>query len=221
MTTAVQSNAVDFTALTPQQAAAKSQTSASEDRFLKLLVTQLKNQDPLNPMDNAEMTTQLAQISTVSGIEKLNGTLQSLTASYAATQSLQATSMLGQGVLVPGAYLDLKDGLATGGVALGGPADKVVVSIADANGKVLERVDLGPQPSGVANFAWDGETTEGKAPSGRYVFSVTATRGDAKVEVAPLAYGVVTAVAPSTSGTSVTVGDLGTVALSDVKQIVR
>ncbi len=221
MTTAVQNNGVDLTALTPQQSAAKSATSASEDRFLKLLVTQLKNQDPLNPMDNAEMTTQLAQISTVGGIEKLNGTLQGLVASYAATQSLQATSMLGQGVLVPGAALTLQGGSATAGVSLAAPADKVVVSISDANGVLRERVDLGPRAAGVASFAWDGRTEAGQVADGRYTFTVAATRGDAKVETTPLAYGRVTAVAPAASGTSVTLGELGTVPLADVRQIVR
>jgi flagellar basal-body rod modification protein FlgD len=221
MTTAVQSTGVDFTALTPQQDTAKSVTSASEDRFLKLLVTQLKNQDPLNPMDNAEMTTQLAQISTVSGIEKLNGTLQSLAASYAATQSLQATSMLGQGVLVPGSSLTLQNGSAVGGVTLSAPADKVIVSISDASGVLMERVDIGPQPAGVASFGWDGSTEQGKAADGRYTFSVAAVRGDTKIETTPLAYGRVTAVAPAATGASVTVGDLGTVALGDVKQIVQ
>jgi flagellar basal-body rod modification protein FlgD len=221
MTTAVQSTGVDFTALTPQQDAAKSVTSASEDRFLKLLVTQLKNQDPLNPMDNAEMTTQLAQISTVSGIEKLNGTLQSLAATFGATQALQATSMLGQGVLVPGSALTLQNGSAVGGVTLSAPADKVIVSISDASGVLMERVDIGPQPAGVASFGWDGSTEQGKAADGRYTFSVSAMRGDTKIETTPLAYGRVIAVAPAATGASVTVGDLGTVALGDVKQIVQ
>jgi flagellar basal-body rod modification protein FlgD len=221
MTTAVQSSGVDLTTLTPQPGATKNATSASEDRFLKLLVTQLKNQDPLNPMDNAEMTTQLAQISTVGGIEKLNTTLQALAASYAATQSLQASSMLGQGVLIPGSGLALQEGMAVGGLTLSAPADRVVVSIADASGTVLDRVDLGPQAAGVASFGWDGATAQGQASDGRYSFTVAATRGAAKVETSPLAYGRVTAVAPSATGASVTVGELGTVALSEVKQIVR
>lgn len=221
MATAVQNSALDFTALNGQKNAARSATAASEDRFLKLLVTQLKNQDPLNPMDNAEMTTQLAQISTVGGIEKLNGTLHALAASYAATQALQATSMLGQGVLVPGAALTLAEGAAVGGVALGGPADKVIVAISDANGTLLERVDLGPKPAGVAGFGWDGTSGDRKVADGRYTFTVTATRGDARVEAAPLAYGRVTAVSPAAEGASVTVGELGTVPLADVRQIVR
>ncbi len=221
MTTAVQNSGLDLTALATQQSGAKSDISASEDRFLKLLVTQLKNQDPLNPMDNAQMTTQLAQISTVSGIEKLNGTLQSLAATFGATQALQATSMLGQGVLVPGSGITLKGGNAIGGVSLAQPADKVIVSVADANGVLQERMDIGPHPAGAVSFSWDGSTEQGKAADGRYTFTVTALRGDAKVDATALAYGRVTAVSPSAGGASVTVGELGTVALGDVRQIVQ
>src|SRR3990167_8514165 len=79
-------------------AAGTNATSDAQDRFLKLLVAQLKNQDPLNPMDNAQITTQMAQISTVSGIDKLNSTLQSMAAAFNAGQSLQATAMIGHGV---------------------------------------------------------------------------------------------------------------------------
>ncbi len=75
--------------------AAKPGTDDPQDRFLKLLVTQMKNQDPLNPLDNAQGTSQLAQISTVSGIEKLNTTIQAMANSFAAGQSLQAASMIG------------------------------------------------------------------------------------------------------------------------------
>src|SRR6266581_9760134 len=76
-------------------------TENIQDRFLKLLVTQMKNQDPLNPMDNAQVTTQLAQISTVSGIDKLNATLQTMVSGFDASQSLAAANMIGRGVLVP------------------------------------------------------------------------------------------------------------------------
>src|SRR6187402_1594564 len=71
----------------------------SEQRFLKLLVTQLNNQDPLNPMENAELTSQLAQMSTVSGIEKLNSTLSGLVSQTGSNQVLQAASLIGYNVL--------------------------------------------------------------------------------------------------------------------------
>lgn len=204
-----------------QQKSAASEMGATEDRFLKLLVTQLKNQDPLNPLDNAQVTSQMAQLSTVSGIEKLNATLQSLAASYTATQSMQATSMIGHGVLVPGAAINLQSGAAVAGVELAQPADKVVVSIHDASGKVLQQVDIGPQAAGVAAFQWDGATDSGTAADGAYTFSVKATRGTQKVDAGPLAFGQVSAVSPTAQGAVLSIAGLGNVALSDIKQVVK
>src|SRR5512146_862467 len=100
-----------------------------QDRFLKLLVTQMKNQDPLNPLDNAQVTSQLAQISTVNGIEKLNTTIQAMATSFAAGQSLQAAGMIGRDVLVPAPTLRLAGGSALFGVDLAQAADQVKVSI--------------------------------------------------------------------------------------------
>ena len=99
-------------------AANSNSVANTQDRFLKLLVTQMKNQDPLNPMDNAQVTSQMAQLSTVSGIDKLNTTLQALSSSMTASQSLQAATMIGHGVLTPGSSLDLLNGVAIGGVQL-------------------------------------------------------------------------------------------------------
>src|SRR3990172_2141446 len=95
--------------------ATKTAAQEQEDRFLKLLVTQMKNQDPLNPLDNAEVTSQMAQLSTVSGIEKLNTTLQAMSSSFASSQSLQAAGMIGRSVLAPGSSLSLQNGAAVGG----------------------------------------------------------------------------------------------------------
>ncbi len=208
-------------AQTPQATAAKS-AKDSQDRFLTLLVTQLKNQDPLNPMDNAQVTSQLAQISTVEGIGKLNTTLEALVGSYTAMQSLQATGMLGHHVLVPGNSLSLANGSAVGGVVLNGPADHVVVSVSNASGQLLQQVDLGAQAAGVLPFQWDGSLSQGgTAANGAYTFSVTATQAGASVATSPLAYGAVTGVTPSPNGTTVTVGGLGTFAYNDVNQVLQ
>src|SRR5690606_21641258 len=78
---------------------AKSAAQEAQDRFMTLLVTQMKNQDPLNPMDNAQVTSQLAQLSTVTGIDKLNNTMEALIGSVQSSQSMQASSMIGRVVL--------------------------------------------------------------------------------------------------------------------------
>ncbi len=201
-------------------AAGKPGTEEAQDRFLKLLVTQLKNQDPLNPMDNAQITSQMAQISTVSGIDKLNSTLLSMAAGFSAAQSLQATAMIGHMVLVPGSVLELQNGKAEGGVELMQAADKVVVSIRDGAGTVLHKVDLGQQPAGVISFQWDGVIDSGaSAASGNYSFAVEATQGGKKIDATALALGLVGGVMQSKKGVALNVNGLGAVVLADVKQV--
>ena len=192
----------------------------TEDRFLKLLTTQLRNQDPLNPMDNAQMTSQLAQMSTVSGIEKLNTTMNSLVESFGASQSMQAASMIGKSVLVPGAQLALSGGLALGGVSLSENADQLKIQIMDSTGKVIQTQDLGSQKAGVVNFAWDGKDDAGTAvPDGIYQISVQALRGGEKVSADALQVGTVSALVRSGSGFLLDLGALGRVDFNTVQQI--
>src|SRR6476620_6842721 len=82
--------------------AAEGSVEADQDKFMTLLVTQLKNQDPMNPLDTAQITSQLAQLSTVTGINKLNTSLEALKGSYQSSESLQAANMIGRGVLMEG-----------------------------------------------------------------------------------------------------------------------
>jgi len=191
-----------------------------QSKFLKLLVAQLKNQDPLNPVDNAQMTSQMAQISTVTGIDQLNTTLQQMASSFAATQSMQAAAMIGRNVLVPGSELQLQDGVAQGGVSLAQPVDKLTVSVVDASAQVLHKVDLGPQEAGVVNFEWDGVTDNGtKAASGSYSFKVEAVQAGNKIDALGLSMGRVTGVTQGASGTMLNVSGRAPVAVSDVKQV--
>jgi flagellar basal-body rod modification protein FlgD len=109
----------------------------AQNRFLKLLTTQLKNQDPLNPMDNAQMTSQLAQISTVDGIEKLNATLQKLVASSVDGEAMQAANLVGHQVMVAGSGLQLGDNGAVGGLSSMHRRMQVTVSVKDPNGSSM------------------------------------------------------------------------------------
>ena len=212
--------AVTIAAPVAPAAAGKPGASDAQDRFLKLLVAQLKNQDPLNPMDNAQITSQMAQISTVSGIDKLNATLQSMAASFSADQSLQATAMIGHSVLAPGSALQLQNGKAQGGVDLPLAADKVVVSIRDGSGLVLHKVDLGPQAAGVLGFQWDGVTDSGaSAVPGSYSFEVEAVQGGNKIDATALAFGLIIGVTQGKDGVALKVNGIGPVALSDVNQV--
>src|SRR3954469_18470569 len=145
-------------ATTPDKSTVGSLTSAADqqDRFMQLLVAQMKNQDPLNPMDNAQMTSQIAQINTVGGIEKLNTTVNSLLSAFNRMQAQSATQLAGRGVLVDGNQVQLADGHAVGGVALDAAADKVSVDILDATGQAVRTLQLGASPAGTRSFDWDG-----------------------------------------------------------------
>lgn len=195
-------------------------TSAAEqqDRFMKLLVAQMKNQDPLNPMDNAQMTSQIAQINTVSGIEKLNTTVTSLLTSFNNLQAQSATQLPGRSVLVAGSNLTLGDAPATGGVELASSADTVVVDIVDATGATVRSLPLGNSTAGVRSFTWDGMTADGKAAAaGNYRLRVTASAGGTAVAATPLVSSRVQAVTNGSAGVQLDLGSSGTRAYSDIK----
>lgn len=194
-----------------------------KDTFLQLLVTQLKNQNPLDPQDNSEFVAQLAQFSSVEGINNLNTTVSGLAGNYTSGQALQASALVGHTVLAPASStaVNTASGLA-GQFDLASSTTGAVVKIYDANGTLVKNIDLGTQQAGTVGFKWDGTSNEGAVlPSGTYKF-VASADVDGK-EVAQTMY------LPSTV-TSVTVGstagdmslklaDGSSVALSAVKSI--
>ena len=198
-------------------------TSAAEDmetRFLSLLMTQLKNQDPLNPTDANQMTAQLSQISTVSGIEKLNASMDKLLGSYANTQNMQAAAMIGKAVLTAGNGLELNSYGALAGINLEEAAERVTVTISDATGKVIQTQELGRQPAGVVNFTWDGKSDADVAmPEGKYTFKVSAANGDATVKSTALEAGIVSAISLTNSGVSLQLSNNKTATYNDILQI--
>ena len=208
------------TAATSSLTAASTNIGATQDRFLKLLVTQMKNQDPLNPMDNAQVTSQMAQLSTVTGIDNLNSTVQALSSSMLATQSLQAVSMIGHVALTNGDSMSLANGSAYGGVELKDPADKVTVKIADASGAVVRTLQLGAKDAGVVDFNWDGMTDSGgTAADGKYTFTAVSELSGKAMDATTLSYGLVNSVAQSSSGVTVNIGDQGEVGLNTIRKI--
>jgi flagellar basal-body rod modification protein FlgD len=192
-----------------------------QNRFLTLLVAQLENQDPLNPLENAELTSQLAQMSTVQGIEQLNLTLNSLVNSLADTQAIQASALIGKTVLVPGANISLLNGEAFAGVNLAGPADTVTVKIYDASGNLMQTQSLGPVEAGQLLFSWDGLNSSGEtAADGAYSFKVTASNGSVPVEADALQIGMVAALTRMANGNfTLDLGTLGQYDFSDVQQV--
>ncbi|QNU63527.1 flagellar hook assembly protein FlgD [Vreelandella titanicae] len=206
------------------------QSDELRESFMTLLITQLENQDPLNPMENAEMTSQLAQINTVSGIEELNSTLEGITSQMDANQALQASGLIGKGVMVSGKdVLVEKDGDGNSyttpfGIELAEPAANVKATIVGEGGQVIRVLDLKALDAGVQSFQWDGLNEQKEAAaSGRYSVQLEATDAEGeKIESTALQYAVVNSVTPNDGSGSVRL-DLGAIYgqinLNDVKQI--
>lgn len=197
----------------------------TQEQFLTLLVTQLRNQDPMNPMDNAGITSQLAQLSTVSGIEKLNQTVLALTGQLDVSQSMQASNLIGRHVLVPGESIKLGEtGVATPfGIDLMSNAASVKVEILDAAGNPVRTFEMGPQNVDVISMQWDGMTDAGsQAVAGKYALRVTALdSAGAGVAAEPLQYGQVQSVAYSAEGMKMDLGLSGRYALTDLRKVMN
>ncbi|MDA5534690.1 flagellar hook assembly protein FlgD [Yersinia mollaretii] len=216
---------INSTSGTNSSAASGSTSQDLQNSFLTLLVAQLKNQDPTNPMQNNELTTQLAQINTVSGIEKLNTTLGSISGQIDSSQSLQASSLIGHGVMIPGTNVlaGSKDGVVTTtpfGVELDRAADKVTAVISDKNGQVMRTIEIGSLTAGVHAFTWDGSLdTGGNAPDGAYTVAITASNGGSSLMTTPLSYAVVNGVTRGSDGAKLDLGLAGTITMDKVRQI--
>ena len=218
MATAIQ----DALAASRTQSGPLAATNATQiqDRFLTLLVTQLKNQDPLRPMDNAQITTQLSQISTVSGIDKLNATMAGLATAMAANQTMASAAMIGRKVLAPGSTLNLAEGRATGAIEFSAPAERVTLTVLGSAGNVVRRLELGSAEAGLQAFAWDGKGDDGKTvKDGNYTYRIEATSAGKSVNATGYQVGTVTGIAVSGKEPTVIVNGLTEVRMTDVKRI--
>ncbi|MEO8858430.1 MAG: flagellar hook capping FlgD N-terminal domain-containing protein [Burkholderiaceae bacterium] len=191
--------------------------AGAEDRFLKLLVAQLNNQDPMNPMDNAQMTSQMAQINTVTSVQQVNDTLKSLSTQLSSLQMLQGSSLVGHDVLVQGSTLALDaNGKTSGAVDLDTKADSVKIDILSAGGQVVDTIDLGAQSAGRHTFDWNAS---GHLPTGTPSFRVRATLANTNVTYVPLARDKVVSVGSENGSMNVQLQGLGSVAYDSVKTI--
>jgi flagellar basal-body rod modification protein FlgD len=190
----------------------------SGDRFLKLLVTQLKNQDPMNPMDNAQLTSQMAQINTVAGIEKLNTSMSKMTDKLSAqllqSQTLQGATMVGRQVWTGGTALSVEGGKGVGAFDLPRSASAVSVDVLSAGGTVIGKVDLGAQASGRRTFQWT--VPEGTNPSG-LSFRVNALSGKQVIQASPQSADRVMAVTAGPDGLVLQLARQGTTPVNNVK----
>lgn len=224
--------AADSTSASTGAAAGGAAANAAQmqDQFLTLLVAQLKNQDPTSPMDNAQMTSQMAQISTVSGIEKLNDTVNSVTSQFSTMQMLQGSNLIGRTVLSEGNQLGMNIGESedevgnkvptahgTAAFDLEGLASDVQVQIMNGSGQLVDTLQLGSANPGRNYFAWDGAGYEGDLRDLR--FKVTATNGDEVVKSTALAPQAVVATSITDQGMVLELADGSSIGYGSVKAV--
>ena len=156
------------------------QSDMGPEAFMRLLVTQIRNQDPMKPMDTQAMMQQLTQLSSVERLVAIDGRLQSLQVASAAVANTQATDLVGRVVEADTSHLDLGDlGSASGAYSLDAPAQNVQVTVRDAQGRVVQTLPLGANGAGPHVFTWDGNDDNGqRAAAGRYTITVQATDAD-------------------------------------------
>ena len=197
------------------------QTLTAND-FLTLMTAQLKNQDPLNPTDSNQFLSQLAQLSTVTGISSMNSTMSTLSSSLLSSQALSSTSLVGHSILTAASAANFSAGHPiTGAVQVPANASSVTVTITDAGGVVLRHINVAAG-TGLQGFSWDGTSDNGAAsPAGAYNISASVNVGGTNQGATTLLDGTVMSVTLGTGGAGVTLNtpELGPVALSSVQEI--
>lgn len=201
----------------------KAPDELGQEDFLKLMVTQFRNQDPFEPMDNGQFLGQLAQFSTVSGLDTLNQGFDGLAGALREEQALQASNLVGRTVVAETntAFYD-GDTTVSGALDLRSSAAAVEVDIIDASGQLVQRIDLGQQPAGTMNFTWDGRTADGgRADAGQYTLAARVIRGQNIESVQTLVESRVDSVTLGRQGGAMTLNLAGggSLALSQVYRI--
>lgn len=221
MATVNSATGIDYESFNVASNKAGSNAEDIQNRFLKLLTTQLKTQDPSNPMDNAQMTSQMAQISTVSGLESVNASIKALSDNQSASQSLLATLMIGRYALIPGNEVSLNGGAAKAVVDFPQSASDAVVTIKNAAGVVVSEIKLGAQTAGQLTVGWDGKNAAGvQQPDGQYSISIKAVNGTVAVDAKILNPVKISSVAIDKGVSSLVLENGKRMSMSDVTQLI-
>ncbi len=192
-----------------------------QEDFLKLMLTQLRNQDPFKPMDSSAFLGQLAQFGTVSGLSGLQTSFDSLSSSLVSNQALQAATLVGKSALVESSTATIANGQSLdGAVDLPAATGGVRIDVRDATGQVVRELQLGAEPSGLAKFHWDGTLADGSpAPAGQYSLAAGFESGTTMEAATTLVSAPVDSVVFSSDGFSVQVRGVGDVPFTSVRQI--
>ncbi|GMR15795.1 MAG: flagellar hook assembly protein FlgD [Gammaproteobacteria bacterium] len=212
-------NVLESLGLSKPKQAMQEQKLGQED-FIKLMTTQMNHQDPMKPMANGEFLSEMAQFSTVSGLKEIKDSFNSLANSLKSSQALQASSMVGRKVLIPGS---LSEGTPMkAAVEVHTNVADLKVSIVDDKGALVKEINLGNKAAGVAHFSWDGMLDANqKAMSGNYTIRATGMIDGKTESLNTLISDTVQSVSLGSGGQSVslTLANAGSAGLADVKEI--
>lgn len=215
-------NVLDSLGLSKPKQAMKEQKLGQED-FIKLMTTQMNHQDPMKPMENGDFLSDMAQFSTVSGLKEIKDAFNGLATSLKSSQALQASSMVGRKVLIPGSMSTLSEGtIMKAAVELEDNVSDVKVSIINDNGALVKEINLGTKAAGVSHFSWDGMlSADKKAMSGNYSIRAIGTVDGKAESLKTLISDTVQSVSLGTGGqgVSLTLANAGSAGLADVKEI--
>lgn len=206
---------------TTQPAGAIGKTSLDQVDFLKLFVAQLKFQDPMQPMDNYQMASQMAQFSMVEGLNKMTESIKNMETSQSSANQLQAASLVGKNVEVKGNGLTVSGGKVSEGYYQLEKPGRVAVNIFDSRGSLVRTLELGAQDTAKQKLAWDGKNLAGTTlPDGQYSFKVTAVdEKNQAINVTTTMTGRVDGVSFDSGGTRLKIGSKQ-VLLSEIIAIV-
>jgi flagellar basal-body rod modification protein FlgD len=208
---------------TTKAAAATSSDTLDQTAFLKLMTTQLKNQDPFKPVENTEMVAQMAQMSATSGIAEMNASLKAISTRLGSSETAAALSYVGKSVLVKG---DIGYPGSDGGISAYAEIDQdasgMTVQITDAAGAPVRTITMGAQEAGQVEIDWDGKDNAGaNAGAGPFTVKAMAQTAAGTIAASTLVWSPVTSVNLPSDGTSPTLqlAGLGTRPLTDVRQV--
>lgn len=206
--------------LDQEQTANKNELGKNE--FMELMIAQLKNQNPLEPQNNGEFISQLAQFSSLEEIQSLSGSVDDMASQFRSTQALQASAMVGRTVLAPSDIGILgASGEISGNVEVPASTSGLRVSIENSAGERVRQMDLGSQQAGVTGFDWDGKDGNGNSlPPGPYRIVAEASYPDGQQQLGTMVSANVDSVSLGQGGSvTLNLAGMGSIALSDVQQI--
>ncbi|WP_372926732.1 flagellar hook assembly protein FlgD [Marinobacter sp.] len=205
-----------------QEKGSKGSEELGKNEFMELMIAQLKNQNPLEPQENGEFISQLAQFSSLEEMQGLSQSVDDVAGQFGSTQALQASAMVGRTVLAPSSVGILgADGELTGNVEVPNSTGSLRISIENQAGERVRQVDMGAQQAGVTGFSWDGKDGNGNSlPPGPYKVVAEASTPDGPEQLGTMLSANVDSVSLGKGGNiTLNLAGMGSIALSDVEQI--